>query len=211
MKRTRLLSVTITVIVGILAASAGVWLAQRVFQQPSVPATANATVIQPARALPTFDLLDDAGQAFTRANLEGRWSLVFFGFTHCPAICPNTLAMLQQTQTALATLPQALQPQLVFVSVDPERDTPAKMHDYVRFFGPTLRGVTGAPDRIEALTDALGVPVNRVPLPDGDYTVDHSTAIFLVNPHGEFNALFSAPQTAQSIASDYRIIVQAAS
>src|SRR5690606_14968452 len=122
------------------------------------------------------------GAAFTRANLEGRWSLVFFGFTHCPAICPNTLAVMQQTKTALETLPLELQPQLVFVSVDPERDTPEKMHEYVRFFGPTLRGVTGAPERIAALTDALGVPVQRVPLPDGGYTVDHSAAIFLVNP-----------------------------
>jgi protein SCO1/2 len=210
MKRTRLLSIALTIVVAILAAGGGVWLAHNVFRQPSVPTTANATVIRPARALPDFELLDDSGRAFTRANLEGRWSLVFFGFTHCPAICPNTLTVLQQTRTALETLPPELQPQLVFVSVDPERDTPEKIHDYVRFFGPALKGVTGAPERIAALTDALGVPVSRVPLPDGGYTVDHSAAIFLVNPRGEFNALFSPPQTAQSIASDYRLIVQAA-
>ena len=85
------------------------------------------------------------------------------------------------------------------------------MREYVRFFGPTLRGVTGDAERIAALTQALGVPVSRVELPNGDYTVDHSAAIFLVNPRGEFNALFSSPKSSQDIAGDYRIIVKAAS
>lgn len=211
MQRTRPLSILLTTIVGILAALGGVWLSHIVFQKPSAPVTPNATVLQPARPLPAFDLISDAGKPFTREDLQGRWSLVFFGFTHCPAICPNTLTLLQQTKTALEDLQPAQQPQLVFISVDPERDTPAAMHEYVRFFGPTLRGVTGAPDAIAALTQALGVPVSRVELPGGDYTVDHSAAIFLVNPRGEFNALFSSPKTTQDIASDYRIIVKAAS
>jgi protein SCO1 len=203
-------SVVLTVVVGILAASAGVWLARSVFTGPAVATPTSATVIQPARALPAFDLLSDAGKQFTRADLEGRWSLVFFGFTHCPAICPNTLTMLQQARGLLADLPQEQQPELVFVSVDPERDRPAQLSEYVRFFGPTLKGVTGQSDRIAALTQSLGVPVSRVDLPDGTYTVDHSAAIFLINPRGEFNALFSSPQTAQGLANDYRIIVQAA-
>ena len=211
MNRTRISSLSLTIVVGILAASAGVWLARSVLQGPAPAATASATVLQPPRPLPAFDLLNETGAQFTRANLEGRWSLVFFGFTHCPAICPNTLTMLQQTKGLLADLPQDLQPQLVFVSVDPERDTPQQMAEYVRFFGPTLRGVTGPPDRISALTEALGVPVSRTSLPNGDYTVDHSAAIFVINPRGEFNALFTPTQTAQSIASDYRIIVRAAS
>lgn len=210
MNRNRLVSISLTIVVGILAASAGVWLARSVLKGPRAPIAASATVIQPARPLPSFDLLNEAGTPFTRANLEGHWSLVFFGFTHCPAICPTTLAMLQQTQQLLTDLPFGLQPQLVFISVDPERDTPAQIAQYVHFFGPTLRGVTGSPQRIDALTQALGVPVSRTTLPDGGYTVDHSAAIFVINPRGEFNALFSPPHTARGIAGDYRILVQAA-
>ncbi len=211
MQRTRPLSILLTTIVGILAALGGLWLSHLVFDQKAAPSTTNATVLQPTRPLPAFDLVDDEGKPFSRADLRGHWSLVFFGFTHCPAICPNTLTLLQQTKTALADLPAKQQPQVVLISVDPERDTPAKMREYVRFFGPTLRGVTGDAERIAALTQALGVPVSRVELPNGDYTVDHSAAIFLVNPRGEFNALFSSPKSSQDIAGDYRIIVKAAS
>jgi protein SCO1 len=209
MQRTRFLSIAPTIVIGILAAAAGVWLSRSFIARDATPVTQQATVVQPARPLPDLDLIDGTGARFTRANLEGRWSLLFFGFTHCPAICPNTLTLLQQANGLLADLPSELRPQLVFVSVDPERDTPAQMAEYVRFFGSGLRGVTGQPDRIAALTQALGIPVSRVDLPEGGYTVDHSAAILLVNPRGEFNALFSAPQTAAGLASDYRIIVEA--
>lgn len=208
MQRTRFVPYLLTAVVGILAAGGGMWLAKSLFRG-STQAPTTATVVQPPRALPAFELVSDVGAQFTHDDLVGKWSLVFFGFTHCPAICPNTLTVLQQTKTALDDLPASQQPQIVFVSVDPERDTPAKMHEYVQFFGPTLRGVTGTQAGIDTLARALGVPFNRVDLPNGDYTMDHYTGIFLLNPHGEFNALFSAPQTAQGIAADYRVIVKA--
>lgn len=208
MQKRSHISIAATVLVGILAAAAGIWAAMSLRGSDAI-ATSKATVLQPARPLPTFDLVDHRGQAFRKSHLENRWSLVFFGFTHCPAICPNTLGLLQKANQLLADLPADERPQLVFVSVDPERDSQQAMAEYVRFFSEDMVGVTGPTDRIESFTRAMGVPVAKTPLPGGDYTVDHSAAIFLVNPQGEFNALFSTPHDANVIAQDYRTIVKA--
>jgi protein SCO1/2 len=134
---------------------------------------------------------------------------VFFGFTHCPDVCPTTLAMLAQVEKKLAEAPTAAAPQVVLVSVDPERDTPEKLAQYVKYFSPSFTGVTGPVAAIDEFTRTLGIPVARTPLPNGDYTVDHSAAILLFDPDGAMHALFSGPHSADLIAADYRRIVDA--
>ncbi len=143
------------------------------------------------------------------ARLKHRWSLLFFGFTHCPDVCPTTLGMLAQTEKALANLPDERRPQIVLISVDPQRDTPQQLASYVKFFSPSFTGVTGTQDAIDDFARALGVPVAISPTDNGDYTVDHSAAIFLVDPDGAMRALFSTPHSPAIIADDYRRIVDA--
>jgi len=208
---TRQQSFLMTALVAIVAIGAGVLLARAVFDRSSSTdlGLAVATVISPPRPLPEFALIDQAGAPFDASRFQGRWTLVFFGFTRCPDVCPTTLAMLAQVEKLVAASPAAIAPQVVLVSVDPERDTPEALAKYVKFFSPTFTGVTGSVTAIDAFTRALGIPVARSPLPNGDYTVDHSAAILLFDPQGAMHALFSAPHTAATIAADYRRIVGA--
>ncbi|HSN71827.1 MAG TPA: SCO family protein, partial [Steroidobacteraceae bacterium] len=134
------------------------------------------------------------------------WHLVFFGFTNCPDVCPNTLTILARVEKALADLPESQQPGVVLVSVDPTRDTPEQLGPYVRFFGERFVGITGTEENIAALTSALGVPVAKVDL-EGGYTMDHGAGIFVLDPEVRVRAFFSTPHEVATIASDYRRIV----
>jgi len=200
-----------TAVVAIVAIGAGALVARAVLDRSQTTdlGLATATVVAPARPLPQFTLTDQGGAAFDNDSIRGHWSLVFFGFTHCPDVCPTTLAMLAQVEKKLAALPPAVAPRVVLISVDPQRDTPEQLASYVKFFSPTFTGVTGSPAAIDEFTRALGIPAARSSLPNGDYTVDHSAAILLFDPSGAMHAIFSAPHSADIIAADYRRIVHA--
>lgn len=192
--------------IAIVSALAGLWLATSL-RSPGTPVLQTGTMLEPARALPEFSLIDGDNRPFTQAQLQGRWSLLFFGFTNCPDVCPTTLALLAQVHTALANLPAAQQPQVVFISVDPKRDGPEQVATYTRFFNPQFIGLTGAQGQIDVFTRGLGVPVMIRPLGNGGYTVDHSSAIFLIDPQARLRALFSAPHTQAELTADIRAIV----
>jgi protein SCO1/2 len=154
--------------------------------------------------------VDASGQAFGPERLRGHWSLLFFGFLNCPDICPTTLATLAAAKAALASLPAGERPAILFVSVDPGRDTPELIGRYVAHFDPSFSGATGSREAIDALAAALGVAVMiGPPADDGSYAVDHSAAIFLVDPGARIAALFGTPHDADAIARDYRRIVAA--
>jgi protein SCO1/2 len=166
----------------------------------------NGTLLPTARAVPEFQLLDGHGQAFTHAQLTGHWSVLFFGYTSCPDICPTTLSTLAQVHQALANL--ATPPQFVFISVDPKRDTPAQMNNYVNFFDPAFTGLTGEQTQIDLLTKALGVPVIIQDQGNDSYTVDHAATLFLLDPQARMTAIFSPPHTVATLAEDLRKIIQ---
>lgn len=174
-------------------------------------ALAKGTLLDPPRPLPPLDFIDHSGAAFDAGRLGGKWSLLFFGFTHCPDVCPTTLATLSQIEKSLTDLPPADRPQVVLMSVDPKRDTPEQLASYVKFFSPSFVGVTGTQSTVEAFTRQLGVPVAIHMLDDGNYTVDHSATIFLIDPNAELRAVFSMPHVPADIAADYRRIVQQSS
>lgn len=187
-------------------AVAGMWLARG---PADVRAPLEHGTLYPApRSLPGFELTDQHGRPFGPGRLTGRWTLMFFGFTHCPDICPATLATLAAARRELADLPPAQQPQVVLVSVDPQRDTVEKLAGYTAFFDPAFLGVTGAAPQVARLTDAIGVAVMPGP-PDefGNYTVDHTAAVFLVDPAGAVAAVFSPPHSPDGITHDYRVIL----
>ena len=134
-----------------------------------------------ARSLPAFSLVDHQGKTFTDARLRGRWSLIFFGYTHCPDICPNTLAVMKQAMKQLHE--HSVQPQVIFISVDPKRDTPERLAKYVRYFDPDFIGATGSEEALAALAPALGIPFARPPGSDSEnYLVDHGASVLLIDP-----------------------------
>jgi len=172
------------------------------------PQLERATLFAEPRALPVLELIDQAGTPFGAQRLRGHWTFLFFGFVNCPDVCPTTLATLAQVRRMLADLPEPDQPGVVLVSVDPGRDTPPVLAQYVAHFDPSFTGVTGSPGAIESLTQALGVAVFvGSTAADGNYAVDHTAAIFLVDPEGRFAALFNTPHEAGAIERDYRRIV----
>jgi protein SCO1/2 len=134
-----------------------------------------------------FQLVNQDGQAVDQSLLEGKWSLVFFGFTYCPDFCPGTLQMLEATKRQLG--PQAENVQIVFVSVDPERDTPQALKDYLSSdgFPEGVVGLTGTPEQIKAAADAYRAYYQKVGEGE-DYTMNHSLTIYLMGPDGKFRS-----------------------
>ena len=177
----------------------------------AAPVLEQATLLDAARPLPEFALTDSRGHLYRRESLSGHWTLMFFGFTNCPDVCPTTLVALADVRRQLKDLPQGEIPAVAFVSVDPARDTPEALGRYVAHFDPQFLGVTGSPQAIEVLTRHLGVAVSiGAPQDDGSYSVDHTAAIFLIDPDTAVKAVFGSPHVASVIARDYRSIVAAA-
>lgn len=208
MNRTK--SIVIGIVLAIVAAVAGMLLSRALMERidsAEAIALASGTLLEPARPLPTFSLIDQRGEPIGNEALRGSWNFMFFGFTHCPDVCPMTLRLLAQVQQSLADLKPDLRPGVTLISVDPQRDTPEQLAKYVSFFGADFRGITGSTSDIDNFTRQIGVPVAITPVGDS-YTVDHSGAIFLIDPTGSIRALFSAPHTAETLADDYRCIVK---
>jgi protein SCO1/2 len=198
------------VALGIVAFVVGLVVARTVLheREPALPALENATIYAPPRPLPPLDLVGKDGQALGPDFFKGRWTLVFFGFTHCPDVCPTTLAVLKQVHRSLATLPTAQQPRVLLASVDHERDTPAQLRAYVEFFDPTFLGATGTAEAVSQAAAAFAVPYAKVPLPGGGYTMDHGAGVFTVSPSGAIIAYTSPPLSAEVMARDFRKILQ---
>ena len=178
-----------------VAIGAGIALVERAAE----PLTLSAgTALPEPRELPAFTLVDHAGRPFDGKRLEGRWSLLFTGFTHCPDVCPTTVALMADLNRRVARKDV----QFVLVSVDPERDTPAVVARYLAHFDPALVGATGERAEMERLTAGLGVGQVRNPGAGDEYTVDHSTAFVLIDPDARLAAYFSAPHDRDALAAD---------
>jgi len=184
-------------VVALLAAGAGAWLA-RMSRDADGPALESGTFLPAPKVLADFDLVDTHGARATLATLRGHPTLVFFGFTHCPDVCPTTLAKLAQIAKD-ASMPQL---RVLLVSVDPARDKPEQLQQYVHAFDRSFKGVTGEQAQIERLAREFGVAIARVDLGGGDYTVDHSAAVFLLDDEARRVAVFPPPFEIQPMAAD---------
>ena len=197
-------------ILAIVAFAAGLLIARSLTQPKSEPPrTERATVFDAPRPLPSLSLVDQDGRRWGTDRFTGHWTLVFFGYTSCPDVCPTMLATLARMRKALADLPPAQQPRVLFVSVDPERDDPARIAAYVRFFDPSFEGATGDARGVADAAAAFGVPYLKVDVTDGGYNMDHGSGLFLIGPDGTLVAYSSAPHDAAVLARDYRSIVTA--
>ncbi len=181
---------------------AAVLLLPRAWQGAPQPELATELFDQ-ARPLPSVELRDQHGQRFRTAALEGRFSLMFFGFTNCPDVCPLSLQVLADVQKVLAEASPAETPDIVFVSVDAARDTPDRIASYVDNFGADIIGVTGSDNELAPLLSALGVHVHRQTEQGQHYNVVHNSTVYVIGPQAELVAVFGAAESARTLTQDY--------
>ena len=155
-----------------------------------------------------FSLTTHRGDEFSRSSFLGRWSFVFFGFTQCPDVCPTTLQNLKTTRTQLVDDEIFAElGQIVFVSVDPARDTPEIISNYLNYFDEEFVGITGPEDKLSELTKPLGILFVKIDSGDS-YTMDHSASILLIDPKGRLLGLFSMPHDPQVLSESFKKISQ---
>lgn len=171
---------------------------------------ASGTILAPARALADFSLTDNQGRSFGAQNLRGHWSLMFFGYTNCPDYCPTTLTTLAALEKQLRAAKTVAPPRVIFVSVDAKRDTPEQLNQFVPNFDPEFIGLTAdSQPAIEALAKKWGVAVKIQYAADGNYIVDHSALIFVIDPAGNLAAILTGPFTVDALRRDFLRIVTA--
>ena len=151
-----------------------------------------AIILDTPRKFSGFELIDQNAQPFSIKNLQDRWTLLFFGFTHCPDICPTTMATAATFYSSLSAIDQN-KVQIALISLDPDRDTPEKLSQYVAYFNKDFIGASGSKYVLMSLGVQLNVPYSRVTLDDENYTIDHSGNIVIINPYGHYHGFFRPP------------------
>ncbi len=197
------------VLIAALAAGLGLWAGQKAFfGTTALPETQTMRLLDPPRILPDFSLRSSGDARIDAAALRGRWTMVFLGFTHCPDICPMTLAELAKAEKLLADLPEERRPRILFVSVDPERDTPEVIAKYAAYFSPTVLSGTSDVESLARFASSLSMVFAKTPLPDGDYTIDHTSWVAVLNPQAQLAGFIRPPLEPEKIAADLRLLVE---
>jgi len=189
----------------------GVWLAAKYRENGSqaILLPDQVMTLFPApKPLEAFAFTDHENRVFDLSRLKGKWSFLFFGYTHCPDVCPTTLAVLARTHEEIVkSTVGAKDVQFVFISVDPNRDTAGKLEQYVTYFDPTFLGVTGNNAQLGNLAGQLGAAYEVAITPGTDnYPVYHTAAVFLVDPRARYHAVFAAPLDAEAISKRFKVL-----
>lgn len=208
---------TLLVLVAALAAGLGLWASQRYFgaAPPATawPATTAVRLFEPARTLPAYSLRQSDGTPLVPGELKGHWTLVFLGFTYCPDVCPTTLAELARAQKQWEALPESTRPRVLFVSVDPERDSPDRIGEYAHAFHRDTLAATGDIPSLEAFAKSMSLVFMKMPpegdAPGGQYSVDHSAALAVLDPQGRMAGVIQPPLAPQAIAADLLALTRA--
>ena len=206
--KNRIMKFALVFVLAGAAGLAGGFVYQRlVFTQPERSEIASLLWPNP-KVVGEFELVDQYKRPFGLSQLQGKWTFMFFGYSHCPDVCPVTLTVLRDVEEQLKTTPaEAKDVQFAFVSVDPARDTPEYLHEYLSYFNPDFIGLTGSDDNLGALTRQLGV-LYKLQEPDsnGFYLVDHTAAILLTDPAGRLVGIFQLPHEGAYITDQFRQI-----
>ena len=205
--------VALLVAIAVLAGGLGLWTSQRMHAPAAAPPpTVKAVTLLPSpRVLPAFELQQSDGTPLNADELKGHWTLVFLGFTHCPDVCPTTLAQLAGAQKQWAALPEATRPRVLFVSADPERDSPKLTGDYAHAFHPDTLAATAPVPQLQAFARSLSLVFMKVPGPSGaadDYSIDHSAAMVLLDPQARMAGVVQAPFDVRAIAADLELLAK---
>jgi protein SCO1/2 len=207
---------TVYILIAAVAAALGLVVAQRHFATPEpapMPSTQAVRLFDPPRQLPPFALRQADGTALEPADLQGHWTLVFLGFTHCPDVCPMTLSRLSQAQQQWEALPEATRPRVLFLSVDPERDTLERIGKYAHAFHPDTLAATAEIPALEDFTRSLSLVFAKVPAPEGvpadQYSVDHSASMAVLDPQGRMAGVVQQPFEPAVVAADLAALTRA--
>ncbi|HEY3519037.1 MAG TPA: SCO family protein [Gammaproteobacteria bacterium] len=201
---------TVAAAAAAFALGLGAWL---FLATPPAPPEIGGYVLATPRELPPVELVDEHGSPFRPQDFVGHWSFLYFGYTYCPDVCPLTLVELNKVKLELAADGFAEPSAYYFVSVDPKRDTPARLAEYVAYFDPELRGLTGPPAALEALAQAADTVFDISDDSGGDdsegdnYLVSHSSSVVLLDPNGRVHAVFAAPHDPPTLAEDFTQVV----
>ena len=199
---------TLLILLVALATGAGLWAAEFAFNRrpPAGPELQTVRRLSTPRELPAFSLRQSDRTELVPGELRGHWTVVFIGFTYCPDVCPTTLAELAQAQKRWATLPETVRPRVLFVSVDPERDTIEKLGEYAHGFHRDTLAATADIPALEAFAKSLSLVFAKVPLgqdaPPDQYTIDHSAALVVLDPQGRMAGVIQPPLQPKAIAED---------
>ncbi len=202
----------VIILIALISLIAGALFSQKFKSPDTVALTQSQTGIRGMlwpnpKTMTEFELTDQDNQPFKLNNLKGQWSMMFFGYTHCPDVCPTTMALLN---SIVKEIPPERQPEIIFVSVDPDRDTHEKLKDYITYFNSDFKGITGTEQNLAVLTKQLGILTQKIPdqnSADGsDYIMDHSAAILLFNPNAKMIGIFSSPHDKADIKNRYLAI-----
>jgi len=200
---------TASILIAALAAALGLWAAQHWFGNRAAAAGAQLQAVklfEQPRTLPAFSLRQSDGTQLVPGELNGHWTVVFLGFTHCPDICPTTLAELAQAQQQWSALPDSTRPRVLFVSVDPDRDTPDRIGEYAHAFHRDTLAATADIPALEAFAKSLSLVFMKVPAavgaPADQYSVDHSAALAVLDPQGRMAGVIPPPLQPKAIAAD---------
>jgi protein SCO1/2 len=168
----------------------------------------DATLLPQPKPLEDFTLVGQDGQPLGRDDLKGRWTFLAFGYTYCPDVCPTMMATFDALEQELAKSGAEPQAEFLFVSVDPERDTPQRVGEYVGYFNPRIQGATAGHEVLRPLTTQLGILYQRAEGQDTamGYLVDHSASMLLLDPQARLSAIFGSPHNAKTMAGDFRTI-----
>jgi protein SCO1/2 len=196
-------------VAAILALATGYWVADHLFVRPAPLSGLHATVFSNPRDIQPFTLADHTGKVFDNRSLLGHWSFVFFGYTHCPDVCPTTLSVLSSVARKVGN--HADDVQFVFITIDPGRDSPEMLGQFLSRFDRGIIGVTGTSEAIGTLAHQVGITFARVADNSGagNYTMDHSASVLLFDPAGRFHAVFTPPLDATDMARDFSMISRA--
>ena len=203
---------TLYILVAALAAGLGLWAAQKHYAPPAavaMPAMRSVTLFPGIRMLAPYKLNASDGSTITPQSIKGHWTLVFLGFTRCPDVCPTTLQSLGHAEKTWAALPPTTRPRVLFVSVDPDRDTPQHVGEYAHYFGKDILAATADEKTLATFARSLGMIYMKVPTKGGDYTIDHSSSVSVLDPDGNMAGLIRPPFDPVAIGADLATLSKA--
>ncbi len=202
--------ITVSILLGISALVLGLFVSQQVrLSKERAFAAFHGTLLNQPRLVSSFALMGGDGVPFTNASLKGQWTMLFFGFTHCGAICPTTMAQLSKMMHLLEESGVTAYPRVVMVSVDPERDSLEQLDKYVKGFHSQFYAARGEEGSIGPMTHEMGIAYGKVAHPSSQKDdIEHTGTILLFNPDGKLSAFFTSPHDPASMAEDYKLVAQ---
>ncbi len=197
------------ILIAAIAAGLGLWLGQSYFSDSqALPPVQTMRLLDSPRAIADFSLETAQGGTLKNDDLHGHYTLVFLGFTHCPDVCPMTLAELAKAEKLWGDLAEAQRPRILFVSVDPERDTPENIAKYAAYFSPTILTGTSNVESLSQLAASMSMVFAKTPLEGDDYTIDHTSWVAVLNPQAQLAGFIRPPLEPAPIAADMKLLLK---